>query len=345
VISIIGMLMALLLPAVQAAREAGRKASCANNLYNLSRAVMNYETTKHAFPGYANKINVDKTPAPNGKYRVGTYMVVLLPYLERRDLYDAWADPFDYSSDPDALAKIIVKLDAANCPSDADTADGGGSLSYTVNAGGEYVTLPSSPAYDVKHIAAGGLFHNLTIGDSPRVSMDYVSSKDGTSTTLMFAENLQAGTWNLDPQLLDKELPADLNKPYAARDKLAARAKAMTTFVWWGDVDNNGNPPDLSRSPDLPEKDSARINGGNIYYTVTDSEYNSTTNTDALRFARPSAQHSGGVTVAFCDGHTRFMTDDMDYRLYIQLMTPNGRGIHPKTATIIKPFIVDESKL
>src|SRR4029079_5669372 len=86
VISIIGMLMALLLPAVQAAREAGRKASCANNLYNLSRAVMNYETTKHAFPGYANKINVDKTPAPKGKYRVGTYMVVLLPYLERRDL-------------------------------------------------------------------------------------------------------------------------------------------------------------------------------------------------------------------------------------------------------------------
>ena len=116
------------------------------------------------------------------------------------------------------------------------------------------LTLPSSPAYDVKHIAAGGLFHNSTIGDSPRVSMDYVSSKDGTSTTLMFAENLQAGTWNLDPQLLDKELPADLNKPYAARDKLAARAKAMTTFVWWGDVDNNGNPPDLSRSPDLPEK-------------------------------------------------------------------------------------------
>ena len=43
------------------------------------------------------------------------------------------------------------------------------------------------------------------------------------------------------------------------------------------------------------------------------------------RFSRPSSNHGNGVNVAFCDGHSRFLRDDIEYRVYVQLMTPNGR--------------------
>src|SRR4029079_15621954 len=43
------------------------------------------------------------------------------------------------------------------------------------------------------------------------------------------------------------------------------------------------------------------------------------------RFARPASAHSGGMNVAYCDGPSDFLRDDIDYKIYQQLMTPNGR--------------------
>ena len=58
VISIIGVLVGLLLPAVQAAREAGRRANCLNNLKQVSLALLNAENEKGAFPGYVNMLTI-----------------------------------------------------------------------------------------------------------------------------------------------------------------------------------------------------------------------------------------------------------------------------------------------
>ncbi len=71
VITIIGMLMALLLPAVQAAREAGRRAACMNNQKQLSLGVIQFESAHGQFPGYADKIVFDTSatasPTPGGR--------------------------------------------------------------------------------------------------------------------------------------------------------------------------------------------------------------------------------------------------------------------------------------
>ena len=64
VITIIGMLMALLLPAVQAAREAGRRATCMNNQKNISLALMTYEGSRKAFPGLLNTVKKDPNATP-----------------------------------------------------------------------------------------------------------------------------------------------------------------------------------------------------------------------------------------------------------------------------------------
>ena len=72
VIGIIGMLMALLLPAVQAAREAGRRTTCTNNQRNVGLAMLHYESAQRRYPGWREPIvQGDGTPYEPGRSRYG----------------------------------------------------------------------------------------------------------------------------------------------------------------------------------------------------------------------------------------------------------------------------------
>lgn len=84
VIGVIAVLIALLLPAVQQAREAARQTQCRNNLKQLGLALMNYENSHGVLPPGI----IDDNNAPNGGLTTG--FVLLLPYLERSDLFDAY---------------------------------------------------------------------------------------------------------------------------------------------------------------------------------------------------------------------------------------------------------------
>ena len=83
VIAIIGILMGLLLPAVQNAREAGRRSTCTNNLRQIGLAIHSYEGKKSELPGWANQL-------PGGVNV--SWPTVILPNLERRDVYNEWKD-------------------------------------------------------------------------------------------------------------------------------------------------------------------------------------------------------------------------------------------------------------
>ena len=91
VITIIGVLIGLLLPAVQAAREAARRAQCQNNEKNLSLAMVNFETRRHYYPGFINQVTVS-TAANGSVIRQLSWIAMILPELERRDLYEAMVD-------------------------------------------------------------------------------------------------------------------------------------------------------------------------------------------------------------------------------------------------------------
>jgi len=175
VITIIGTLIGLLLPAVQAAREAGRRASCLNNQKNLALAMLNVESSKKYFPGYANPLTVG-----SNSYAI-SWIVPLLPHLERKDLYESWVTNGPVSNE--SLATHNFKyLKLLVCPSDPPTSTGAGStpLAYVCNRGINGVNNP-----------AAGVCLDQTITPSPvRVSADYVSSHDGTTTTLLLTESL-----------------------------------------------------------------------------------------------------------------------------------------------------------
>jgi prepilin-type N-terminal cleavage/methylation domain-containing protein len=90
VIAIIGILVALLLPAIQAAREAARRGGCANNLKNLGLAALNHHDTQKHFPvsqGYANIPWNNEAPQSTNQPCVG-WILNTLPQLEEQSLYD-----------------------------------------------------------------------------------------------------------------------------------------------------------------------------------------------------------------------------------------------------------------
>ena len=93
VIAIIGVLVSLLLPAVQSAREAARRAQCVNNLKQLGLAVANYESATGAYPlgavTYNNKTDVGLGCGGLGASRAHSMMALILPYMEQQPAYNA----------------------------------------------------------------------------------------------------------------------------------------------------------------------------------------------------------------------------------------------------------------
>ena len=91
VITIIGVLIALLLPAVQAAREAARRTQCSNNLKQITLAVLNYESVWKTLPAGAYLVPSDYNgyaPYPGAAMYRGSILIRLLPHIEMQSLYD-----------------------------------------------------------------------------------------------------------------------------------------------------------------------------------------------------------------------------------------------------------------
>src|SRR5690606_18484371 len=85
--------MSLTIPAVQSAREAGRRAECANNIRQLSLACQTHNSSRNRIPGYVEYLKLKPTAAkPNPGNRRITWAVRLLPYMEESGLWEAWND-------------------------------------------------------------------------------------------------------------------------------------------------------------------------------------------------------------------------------------------------------------
>jgi prepilin-type N-terminal cleavage/methylation domain-containing protein/prepilin-type processing-associated H-X9-DG protein len=139
VIAIIGVLVALLLPAVQAAREAARRTQCSNNLKQLGLGAQNMHDIRHYLP--PNRLANNST-AKSVKWL--TWAVIMLPYIEQKPYYDQWDETKPYQSHPVAVTRNAVAT--YFCPSrrrpneafSKEAADGGqsGGLSdYAACAG------------------------------------------------------------------------------------------------------------------------------------------------------------------------------------------------------------------
>ncbi len=321
VITIIGMLVALLLPAVQSAREAGRRTQCLNNQKNLSLALQSHEAAKGEFPGYLNYLREDK----DGADVVVTWVGAILPYIERSDLWNL------FNSDREVftatLGEYSVELELLICPSDPPESNAGGPpLAYRLNCGRwEADVLANDPSGNILDYRVNGLAHNCNllpdnpdpptaaVGTAIKTSLGYISQRDGAQNTLLTCENVYEAYDGFDAY------PSwDPTDGYKGPRKLANGleqkgeiVEQLVGFLWMIGADEDelkamrmgGSGPG-----DDPNTGKPRITG----------------------FSGPgpgnaASRHGDGVVATFCDGHGKFLSEDIHYRVYQHLMTPDSR--------------------
>jgi len=171
VIAIIGILIALLLPAVQAAREAARRSQCTNNLKQIGVALHNYHDTYKSFP--ASYFNT----SPNNEPR-WSWAMSILPFIEQQPLYDtidpAKTDGAQARADAVKLAAMRTKITAFLCPSSP------------VPSNGLNPHFPGSTQIAMSHyVISEGVAGYSTSSHYCYAMRDIV---DGTSNTFLVAE-------------------------------------------------------------------------------------------------------------------------------------------------------------
>jgi prepilin-type N-terminal cleavage/methylation domain-containing protein len=199
VIAIIGMLVALLLPAVQAAREAARRSQCGGNLRQLAVAMHSYQDTNGILPPAGTQL---PAPIPNDPVqterdkehsRYSSGFVSILPYHEEKELFDAW----NFRTGPDYepnLTLIKRPLAIHRCPStpfETHRTDGICSnqpaySSYALSTG-TFFRARRSYTPDPIVLEHNGAFVHFGKGYY-RVGLDDISAADGTSSTLLIGE-------------------------------------------------------------------------------------------------------------------------------------------------------------
>lgn len=314
VIAIIAMLVGLLIPAVQAAREAGRRATCLNNIGQLSKAVLSFTTAKDRFPsGFSVQ---PQSPIPGDPNSVG-WIPPMLPYIEQNAIYQVFQANGWTTTNSVRISNLI-------CPSRNPTT-GPAPLSYIVNSG--MTDRPSPTTGQPMDFEANGVFYdnylpivfNLTNPKAqvPALTLDALSRHDGSSRTLMLSENLDALDWiALAAPIAAPPLRTtpDEFRPPQLRD-LASLNQAGQS--WWQGF--------IWRVPQSPPP--AYGTAGNI---PTDQVFNKNTAPgagiagDDFANGRPSSNHPGGFLVSFCDSSARLVNDDIEYRVFCLLMTPDG---------------------
>ena len=316
VIAIIGTLMALLLPAVQSAKETARQNTCRNNMRNIALAMRDYETSRRELPGYAN--GIAKT---QNSIRLATWAIMIFPQLERSDVWAKWNDASFVPNSTNPLPTPFVEVFV--CPSDPPDSPDGPWLSYVVNCGrtdgapiSQYKTSPPVLAVNdpsgyanSEKLANGMFFNRFDIPGKNSKFIQLVASldkvPDGASNTIMVSENVAAFQYTYRD---NTDVPQQFSN--------ASNVECSTGFVWDPKVLSGQNPTDARRINGIMPTDKKftyQINP--INFTSQYSYY----------YARPSSYHTGGVNVAMCGGEVFFMRDDIDYKVYEQLMTPDGK--------------------
>ena len=303
VIAIIAMLVSLLLPAVQSAREAARRMTCSSNAKQLALAVLNYESTNNQFPppGYAGR-----NPKPT--YQFGSFVpnfgkqfgwiVLTLPFMEEQVLFDQFdldATVFDHNGTNPTAAQPAALL----CPSD--------------NPAGRFLRsrVTENVTFGKANYAAWASPYHLDLqehfpGAMGKWGIEIKHVEDGLSKTFMLSEvrtrteiSDQRGAWALPwngASLLafDAHHNPELGGLRFTNDGLVQ--EFMQT--------PNHRSANLDTLYDCTNPDGAQLEGmpcGKWELGGTLSYLSSA----------PRSHHPGGVNVAKMDGSVSFITDDI----------------------------------
>jgi prepilin-type N-terminal cleavage/methylation domain-containing protein len=287
VIAIIGVLVALLLPAVQTARESARRSKCTNNLKQIGLAVHNYENTFRTFP--------------IGAYDCcyGTWVLSILPFIEQGSLYQLYVRPggmegFGGAAGPDIRYGTAVNLPVTQtqiasyvCPSDTKSANLG--------------------------VINGVTFHNYVsnYGNTVRGRLNSQGVIFGGAPFILVINPVKMPGFVTDGRLPQFVKFADvtdgLSATLAFSETVQGKGGDLRGFGWWGGGSHfetfltpNSALPDRTEQSCTP---AVKLNPPCVNRVVGDA------NLEETIAAR--SRHPTGVHVTFCDGATRFVSNNV----------------------------------
>ncbi|MGL4514262.1 MAG: DUF1559 domain-containing protein [Lacipirellulaceae bacterium] len=350
VIAIIGILIALLLPAVQAAREAARRSQCQTNLKNDALAVINFADVEKRYP--VGVTGGDPSKLPPGAPGVGMcdkgfgWVVWILPYLEEQPLYDRVFDktglplgPGDVFPFPNILQSgpLIInepvwrggdrKLATFRCPSSdlADFAEG-----YTNN---RWVNGYATSDYKGSNgIADGGIFQHLCDNANARAALlgidqpeaqgeGFVGPKvvsiirpskvtDGLSNTLLIGES----------SYYRRTMQGGVGHPEHWPTWMGGLISDESTLFKTGETNTQGK----ATSPincNIPQSINSFDFGTRAGESILNTTGGPTDDDCAFSF------HAGGAMFALCDGSVHFILDTIDNQVYRNLGSRNDGNV------------------
>lgn len=198
VVAIIGLLTAILLPAVQQVREASRRAVCLNNLRQLGLALHMHHDAQGCFPpgGIEPRVNPKQT-----QRRQLAWSVFVLPYLEQKQLFERidLSKPFDAPENAAAAAEVVPVFLCPSVTRVSAVSEGRGACDYG-GLYGERITSPNNPP-------KGAMLYDR------RLSIRHIT--DGTSTTIFLGEDggWLDGQWINAKNVFDQAYPINWQPP------------------------------------------------------------------------------------------------------------------------------------
>ena len=307
VIAIIGILIALLLPAVQAAREAARRTHCANNLKQLGLSIFSFESTYKHLPAGSNYIEGPYSQPPVLRHREYSMFSLILPFIEESSFFGR----FDLTDRIYASEHVLRhSLPIFTCPSDnakGRSWEGRVARSNYVACFGSTTNAPAIRSnrhfeggnppdgnYDANDLETDGVFRiqGGQLGRETRVI------RDGMSNTVMVSEILagQDDTFGVIP---------GVGKENALRGLWMHMFMGTSCYTHFLTPNSSAGDGIASHRcmdlPNMPCNPQARWGGG--------------------EYAAARSHHPGGVLVVFADGHVLFYGDTVDYPLWQAIAT------------------------
>lgn len=298
VIAIIGILVGLLLPAVQSAREAGRRTACLNNMRQIGLAMHAYEGKKSSLPGWRNKLT--------GQLDV-SWPTVILPDLERKDIFTQWNSYVPAATNPADGAYSLTDIPSAQwrpvvetfmCPSSPPNTLEEGSICYAMNGGsGLEAVFPMINNGSVTQYRGDGVGLDRIGGNQTsnhrypkkNINLDMITTGDGTANTLLLAEKCGENVSQIN--LFDRQTQMN-------------HSETQNIPSTWSL--NSGSPKVVL----LPADNS--MPQTNVINQISEP------------YRYPSSFHPGGCNVVFADAHTAFLQESVQPTVYCQLMTSNS---------------------
>jgi hypothetical protein len=335
---------ALLVGCISGAMEAGRANTCRSNLRLAAKATLEYASVKPTgeLPGYINALvradDFAYHDSRTGRTEPVSWVVMVLPQLDRRVAYDAWrsgASPAEGKriGSPD-LGQTHVYLDFLVCPSDPQSGKSGTPTSYVVNAG--------VPDYPTPNTTGAGpllpMHGNRTAclceacGGQKSAAPQYGPARDTLANGVFFDKFTSSP--HFDPQAPSRPMNDAITHIMDPKDRTILMSENVDAVNYTIDPPNPQAPtaeeayPTAERQLGIVWAPTSTVAAGNPLPTLTPPRDTYAINVGTGKgdgtsydFSRPSSNHPGGVNIAFVSTNVHYMKDSLSYFVYAKLMT------------------------